>query len=309
MDVKASETEDRAISGLAQSLWDQMRAEQRADALPRLSDACRLLRSGYLGPLTETQTEDLDSMDRSLTKLTRRFEGEPIDWTDYSVAAHALRGPLNSTIGFSRLMLKGADGPITAAQRDALETIYVESRKLLVIFNLLLDALLLVGQGIGFSSEPVQADEILQELIAVGQTLAENREFIFEANVMAEITQTTIHSDAKRLKQALSALLAASVKHMRAGRLTLRAWLGENRLLIQFENQACQLPAPLLASLPALLTAEADRSFPYDAHLRLGLAWRFLAEMGGGLEAQRNNEKCAFTVTLPLVRNAHPNHA
>jgi len=248
-------------------------------------------------------------MDRSLTKLTRRFEGEPIDWTDYGVAAHALRGPLNSTIGFSRLMLKGADGPITAAQRDALETIYMESRKLLAIFNLLLDALLLTEQGIGFASEPVQADEILQELIAVGRTLADNRDFIFEAIVMAEISQTTIRSDAKRLKQALSALLAASIKHMRTGRLTLRAWLQDNRLLIQLENEACQLPAPLLFSLPTLLTAKADHSFPYDAHLRLGLAWRFLAEMGGDLKAQRNKEKCTFTVTLPLVRNAHANDA
>jgi K+-sensing histidine kinase KdpD len=248
-------------------------------------------------------------MDRSLTKLTRRFEGEPIDWTDYGVAAHALRGPLNSTIGFSRLMLKGADGPITAAQRDALETIYIESRKLLTIFNLLLDALLLAERGIGFASEPVQADDILQELIAVGQTLADNRGFIFETNVMAEISQTAIRSDAKRLKQALSALLATSVKHMRAGRLALRVWLQENRLLIQLENEACQLPAPLLANLPTLLTAEADHSFPYDAHLRLGLAWRFLAEMGGGLRAHRNNEKCTITVTLPLVRDARPNDA
>jgi signal transduction histidine kinase len=309
MQVKASETGHSAISELAQALWDQIRAEQRSDALPQLSDACRLLRSGYLGPLTETQTEDLDSMDRSLTKLTRRFEGEPIDWTDYGVAAHALRGPLNSTIGFSRLMLKGADGPITTAQRDALETIYIESRKLLAIFNLVLDTLLLAEQGIGFASEPLQADEILQELIAVGQTLADNREFIFETNVTAEISQTTIRSDAKRLKQALSALLATSVKYMRAGRLTLRAWPQENSLLIQLENEACQLQAPLLANLPTLLTAEADHSFPYDAHLRLGLAWRFLAEMGGGLEAQQSSEKCTFTVTLPLLQNAHPNDA
>jgi signal transduction histidine kinase len=299
MEEKASQAQYQAMSELAQALWDQMRAEQRADALPRLSDACHSLRGGYLGPLTQTQVEDLDSMERSLSKLTRRFEGESIDWTDYGVAAHALRGPLNATIGFSRLMLKGADGPITAAQRDALETIYVESRKLLALFNLLLDALLLGEEGISFASESLPADEILQELIAVGQTLAENRQFVFAAHVPAEITGTTICGDAKRLKQALSALLAASVKYTDADIVSLEAWLGEDRLLIQLENPECQLPAPLLSGLPMLLSAEADRSFPYDAHLRLGLAWHFLAEMGGSLEAQQIDKKCIFTIALP----------
>jgi hypothetical protein len=81
MEVKAGQAQHKAMSELAQVLWDQMRAEQCVDALPRLSDACHSLRGGYLGPLTHTQIEDLDSMERSLSKLTRRFEGESIDWT------------------------------------------------------------------------------------------------------------------------------------------------------------------------------------------------------------------------------------
>ena len=80
MEVKASQAGHKAMSELAQALWDQMRAEQRADALPQLRDACHSLRKGYLGPLTQTQVEDLDSMERSLSKLTRRFEGETIDY-------------------------------------------------------------------------------------------------------------------------------------------------------------------------------------------------------------------------------------
>lgn len=286
---------------LIQALWNQMRVDLRADAMPPLQHACQALLSGSLGPLTEHQTEDLKSVERSLDKLIRRLEGEPINWADYSEAAHALRGPLNATIGFSRLILKGIDGPVTEAQGEALETIYDVNRRMLTLFNLLLDALLLYDQEMSFNIEAVRADEVLEELIAVGQTLADNRDFALKTDLTAPVVEITLQSDEKRLKQALAALLAVSGKYMSDGVLTLRVRSGEAGLLIQLESQRCQLPAPLPTDLSRLLTDQADRSLPYDAHLRLGLAWRLLTEMGGGLEVHQTGETCTLSATLPLA--------
>jgi K+-sensing histidine kinase KdpD len=286
---------------LIQALWDQMRTDLRADAMPQVVDACQTLQSGTLGPLTEHQTEDLESIQRSFDKLAKRVNGEPINWADYSEAAHALRGPLNSTIGFSRLMLKGLEGPITEAQSKELETIFNVSRQMLVIFNLLLDALLLNGKDMSFNIEAMRVNEVLDELISVGQLLADNRDFTFETDLTAPVAEITLQSDQKRLKQALSALLAVSGKHTSGGVLTLRAWPGEAGLMIRLESQGCRLPAPLPADLSRLLTDEADCSLPYDAHLRLGLAWRLLTEMGGGMEIHQDGETCTFAVTLPTA--------
>ena len=291
-----------AMFDLIQALWDQMRADLHADTLPQLNHACHALISGSLGPLTDLQRDDLGSVERALIKMTQRIEGAPINWTDYSEAAHALRGPLNSTLGFSRLTLKGIDGPINEAQREALETIYSGSRRLLALFNLLLDALLLVQKEIVVDMEPVRADKILEELVAVGHTLADTRNYAFETEVDSQVSQIIIEIDAQRLKQALSALMAVLVRYMDDGRVTLRAWLNGQELLIQLENLACQLPKPLLVNLCDLLTEKADRSFPYDAHLRLGLATHLINEMGGHLEARQTDEMCTFTVTLPETR-------
>jgi signal transduction histidine kinase len=288
------------MTKFAQALWDQMRADLRSDALPQLDQACHSLRSDSLGSLTENQAEDLASIERSLAKLSRRAEGEPIDWSDYSEAAHALRGPLNSTIGFSRLMLKGIDGPINEAQREALETIYSVSRRMLALFNLLLDALLLIEDGVSFDVEPVRADLVMEQLIATGRTLADNRGFAFNANVTPQVLSINVRSDAKRLMQALSALLAVSVKYMNDGTMALQADLSGTRLVVRFENQRCALPMPLLENLPYLLTDAADRSFPYDAQLRLGLAWHLLKGMQGHLEAHKTGTTCAFIVDLPI---------
>jgi signal transduction histidine kinase len=152
-----------------------MRTDLRTDALLQLNQACHSLLSGSLGALTELQVEDLQSIERAVSKLTSLIEGEPIDWTDYTEVAHALRGPLNTTLGFSRLMLKGTEGPINEAQREALETTHTMSRRLLALFNLLLDGLQLMDNDISVTIEPVRVNGILQELITLGRTLAVNR--------------------------------------------------------------------------------------------------------------------------------------
>jgi signal transduction histidine kinase len=285
---------------LAQAFWDQMRAELRVVAFPQLDQACHSLRGGCVGPLTPRQAEDLEAIERSVAKLAQRVDGEPINWNNSSEAAHALRGPLNSTIGFSSLLLNGTDGPVNETQREALETVLNVSRRLLALFNLLLDMLLLASDGISLEIECVRVDEILEELIATGQALANNRGFVFEADVAPRVAQASIKSDPQRLKQALSALLAVSAKYVNDGVVTLRAEFSENELLIRLENRMCQLPVSLFTDLSHLFEEAADRSLPYDAHLRLGLAWHILTRMKGSLEAQRTGEMCTFTVTLPM---------
>jgi signal transduction histidine kinase len=282
-----------------QSLWDQMRADLLSDALPDLERACQSLLDGSLGPLTAPQTEDLQSVERSVEKLARRLNGEPIDWGDYSEAAHALRGPLNSTLGFSRLILKGIDGPINQAQQEAVETIHATSRRLLALFNLLLDALLLLGDGVILKIEAVRAGEVLEEVTTVGRALAKNLDFVFEAHLHEGTASTVIQCDATRLNQALSGLLAVAAKYMHGGRINLAASREEKRLCIRLVNQACQLPELLMGEIPALLNGQPNASVPYDAQLRLGIAWHLLMQMNAQLTATRSGDACTFGITLP----------
>ncbi len=289
------------MTEIIQFLWDQMRADLHANTLPQLQDACHSLATGAVGSLTDQQREDLESLERSVLKLARRIEGEPINWSNHGEAAHALRGPLNSIIGFSRLMLKGIDGPFTDAQEKALQTVYTIGRQLLTVFNLLLDALLLIAHDISFDFERVRVGAPLEELIATGHTLADNHDFAFEIDIASGIPEMEVETNLKRLKQALTALLATSVKYTGGNTIVLRAWTSENELLIQLETPICKLPTPLPAKLPDLLTDKADPSFPYDAHLRLGLVWHFLAEMKGRLDAQESNGMTTFTIALGML--------
>ena len=53
--------------------------------------------------------------------------------------SHELRTPLNSIIGFSRVILKGIDGPITDIQQQDLTAIYNSGQHLLGLINDILD--------------------------------------------------------------------------------------------------------------------------------------------------------------------------
>ena len=53
--------------------------------------------------------------------------------------SHELRTPLNSIIGFSRVILKGIDGPVTDLQKQDLTAIYNSGQLLLKLINDILD--------------------------------------------------------------------------------------------------------------------------------------------------------------------------
>ncbi len=53
--------------------------------------------------------------------------------------SHELRTPLNSIIGFSRVILKGIDGPVTDLQQQDLSAIYTSGQHLLNLINDILD--------------------------------------------------------------------------------------------------------------------------------------------------------------------------
>ncbi len=288
---------------LVQTLWDQMRRDLNADVFPQVDEACRALLGLSLGPLDDLQLEDLQAIERSLEKMSRRLDGDRINWADHSESTHALRGPLNSTIGFSRLMLRGVDGPITDEQRQALETIYNSSRRMLVLFNLLLDTSTLALEGVRITCEETNLQALLNELVLVGQKLAESKDLAFEVRITDFPPDTRIYSDQTRLKQALIGLLALLVRYAGPASLSLSAELVSEGRQVQIDMACvhCAFPPSLVDAYPKLLTDEADLSVPYDVHLRLGLTRELLAQLGGRLDvSMTENSRVQFVILHPV---------
>lgn len=133
--------------------------------------------------------------------------------------SHELRTPLNSIIGFSRVILKGIDGPITPDQEEDLTTIYNNGKHLLVLINEILDMAKIEAGKMTLAFESVDLIETSQ---AVGATI---RSLLHEKNVRliwdVPATLPPIEADPVRIRQILINLLSNAVKYTHQGSVCL----------------------------------------------------------------------------------------
>lgn len=134
--------------------------------------------------------------------------------------SHALRTPLNSVIGFSRVMLKELDGPLTDLQQADLSTIYESGRQLLGLINDMLELSHLDLGVAPFSPREVDLREIIEGVMATAQALARGKRL----QVYAELPPAlpTIYTDDRRVRQVILALLSNAVKFTEEGTIRLR---------------------------------------------------------------------------------------
>lgn len=157
--------------------------------------------------------------------------------------SHALRTPLNSIIGFSRVMLKGLDGPLNELQRNDLETIHEGGRQLLGLIDDLVelsqwDIDLFAASGMlspddgedGSPGEvPVlelnegQADlaEIVEGVMATARALARGKPVRLSHQVQGDLPRVT--TDGRMVRRLILALLANAVKYTAEGQIRLSA--------------------------------------------------------------------------------------
>ncbi len=145
--------------------------------------------------------------------------------------SHELRTPLNSIIGFSRIMLKGIDGPITEAQEEDLTSINNSGQHLLNLINDILDQAKIEAGKMELYFQPVSLYEIANNVIATTRGLIKDRTIQLGADL--EEGLPLIDGDQVRLRQILMNFLSNAAKFTEEGQITLSIRrLGEDRVLI-----------------------------------------------------------------------------
>ncbi len=134
--------------------------------------------------------------------------------------SHALRTPLNSVIGFSRLMLKELDGPLNSMQRADLTDIHESGRQLLGLINDMLELSQLQLDVAPFSPGEVDLAEIIEGVMATTRALARGRSIQLHEEVPKNLP--TLYTDGQRVRQVILALLSNAVKACLASPATAR---------------------------------------------------------------------------------------
>ena len=135
--------------------------------------------------------------------------------------SHELRTPLNSIIGFSRVILKGIDGPINDTQAQDLSAIYNSGQHLLSLINNILDLSKIDSGKMEMKLSEINISDIINSAMTTATGLAKDKPIKFKQIVPPDLPKVLV--DPTRIRQVLINFLSNACKFTEEGLITIEA--------------------------------------------------------------------------------------
>jgi signal transduction histidine kinase/CheY-like chemotaxis protein len=135
--------------------------------------------------------------------------------------SHELRTPLNSIIGFSRVILKGIDGPVTELQQQDLTAIYNSGQHLLGLINDVLDLAKIEAGKMELSFDEINITDVINSVMSTASGLVKDKPIKLLRQIDGELPM--VRADAIRLRQVLLNLLSNAAKFTDEGEIIVHA--------------------------------------------------------------------------------------
>ncbi len=214
--------------------------------------------------------------------------------------AHDLRSPLNSVIGFSRLMLKGIDGPLTDMQTADLEAINANGSAMLDMIEDVID--LARAEAGWFKASPAELylQPLVEKVVAIESPVAKEKGVVLVQQVPDSLPP--VLGDATLLQKVLIKLLAAAMHFANAGSVTLSADAKGDKVVMSLVSHS---PGGLAADTPSLLqalrsagTSPEERVTPVSLKM-LAVRWLLALNKGHFWVEERSEDEIALACSLP----------
>ena len=135
--------------------------------------------------------------------------------------SHELRTPLNSIIGFSRVILKGIDGPVTDLQQQDLTAIYNSGQHLLGLINDILDLSKIEAGKMELTLDEVDIEKLIVSVMSTVIGLVKDKPVRLEKEI--EVNLPLVKADSMRVRQILINLFSNAAKFTDEGTITVTA--------------------------------------------------------------------------------------
>jgi signal transduction histidine kinase len=243
-------------------------------------------------------TEELQRRAEELQELDRLKSGFLANMS------HELRTPLNSILGFSDVILLELDGPLTPEMNNDLQLIQKNGQHLLHLINDVLDMAKIESGRMNLHPENFKVHDVLDEVRSITSTLAseKNISLFIEEDSDQEVE---ILADNTRIRQVMINLVNNAIKFTEKGRVTIRAQMQEETVLITVKDTGVGIPEEKLEDIFQEFT-QVDTSTTRKVGgtgLGLPISRRLIEMHGGRLWAESTGvegEGSSFFVELPL---------
>lgn len=161
--------------------------------------------------------------------------------------SHELRTPLNSIIGFSRVILKGIDGPLTELQKADLTSIHNSGQHLLGLINNILD-LSKIGAGkMELNFEEIEIGPIVKGIMSTAIALVKDKPVKLVQDVPDELP--SVWADPTRIRQVVLNLVSNACKFTDEGAVTLKTEAAKEKIIISVSDTGIGIPEENLESI------------------------------------------------------------
>ncbi len=214
--------------------------------------------------------------------------------------SHALREPLNSIIGFSRLMLKGLDGKLSKQQAEDVTRIYQNSQRLLELINDVLTITQIQAGLVALQLKPVSLEEVIDGVMPTADALVRGKDIELVKEVELELPW--VYADPVRLRQVLVRLLSNAAKFTEVGWIALRAWSDDEQAYVSVEDTGIGIPEQERERIFARFeTGPGRASSSRGVGLGLALSKEFVEMHGGQIWVESDlGAGSQFIFSVPL---------
>jgi PAS domain S-box-containing protein len=225
-----------------------------------------------------------------------------------SIMSHELRTPLNAIGGYVQLLALGLHGPITDAQRTALDRVERSQQHLLALINDILNLSRIESGRVDYAIEEFAIVPMVDDVVAILEPMLASANLTCDADGLREQPELTVHADSEKVRQILLNLLTNAIKYTPSGgRISVRAGRAATdapavSVVVQDTGVGID-PAKLEAVFEPFVQLNRKPSRQFDG-VGLGLAIsRDLARgMGGELRASSAiGQGATFELVLPAA--------
>jgi signal transduction histidine kinase/HAMP domain-containing protein len=239
---------------------------------------------------------------REIEEKSRQLEVANRHKSDFLAnVSHDLRTPLNSIIGFTRIVLRRTGDQIPDLQKENLQKVLISSEHLLKLINGLLDLAKIEAGKMDVIAEPVRVEDIVSMATATVEPLLKDGRVRFVKDIPPDLPP--LNTDRDKLKQILLNLLSNAAKFTEKGEIKVAAWQENGKMKLIVSDTGIGMKKEALDHIfEEFQQAEKTTSSKYGGTgLGLAIVKKFTNLMGGEIAVESEVGKGSkFTITIPI---------